>query len=238
MLLACARRRRRRSRRRRPGSARQSKELGDRVPGRASRRIVDASLGAPVIGFGSARAGRAHAGRSSSTATTTRPSPHGRNPLFGKAHDFAEYFLAHGYRPSELWGSATRATSATCRPTRRSARRSRTPRPRRARPARLRPRRARLHRRRAGRRRRAQPRRHVTREWPRRTSHTDSSRYARHVASPHHGIINCSPSPVNYWQLPAFGGFTPASSVCVEARRRSNTPFHERPQRGRRDAEA
>lgn len=31
-----------------------------------------------------------------------------------------------------------------------------------------------------------------------------------------HGIINCSPSPDNYWQLPANGGFTPASALCQE----------------------
>ena len=36
------------------------------------------------------------------------------------------------------------------------------------------------------------------------------------MASPHHGIINCSPSPLNYWQLPASGGFVPTSAVCVE----------------------
>ena len=36
------------------------------------------------------------------------------------------------------------------------------------------------------------------------------------VDGPHHGIINCSPNPLNYWQLPALGGFTPDSAVCQE----------------------
>ena len=31
-----------------------------------------------------------------------------------------------------------------------------------------------------------------------------------------HGIINCSPSPLNYWQAPANGGFTPDSAICRE----------------------
>ena len=40
------------------------------------------------------------------------PFPTACNPLYGKLHAFAESFLARGYAPSELWGSATRATSA------------------------------------------------------------------------------------------------------------------------------
>ena len=36
------------------------------------------------------------------------------------------------------------------------------------------------------------------------------------IDGPNHGIINCSPVPANYWQLPANGGFTPASEVCQE----------------------
>jgi pimeloyl-ACP methyl ester carboxylesterase len=34
------------------------------------------------------------------------------------------------------------------------------------------------------------------------------------IDGPNHGIINCSPSKLNYWQLPASGGFTPDSAVC------------------------
>jgi hypothetical protein len=36
------------------------------------------------------------------------------------------------------------------------------------------------------------------------------------IDGPNHGIINCSPSPANYWQLDALGGFTPTSAVCQE----------------------
>jgi pimeloyl-ACP methyl ester carboxylesterase len=34
------------------------------------------------------------------------------------------------------------------------------------------------------------------------------------IDGPNHGIINCSPNPLNYWQAPAVGGFTPDSAVC------------------------
>src|SRR5215813_12091056 len=36
------------------------------------------------------------------------------------------------------------------------------------------------------------------------------------IDGPNHGIINCSPSPANFYQLAAFGGFTPDSSLCLE----------------------
>ena len=31
-----------------------------------------------------------------------------------------------------------------------------------------------------------------------------------------HGIVNCSPSPLNYYALAAFGGFAPDSAICRE----------------------
>jgi len=55
------------------------------------------------------------------------------------------------------------------------------------------------------------------------------------IDGPNHGIINCSPSPANYWQLPANGGFTPASALCQELGS-PLTPFlqqlNQREQRG------
>jgi hypothetical protein len=36
------------------------------------------------------------------------------------------------------------------------------------------------------------------------------------VDGPNHGIVDCSTSPANYWQLPALGGFTPESAICQE----------------------
>ena len=56
----------------------------------------------------------------------------------------------------------------------------------------------------------------VAREWLRQDDAHSLVRRLVTVASPHHGIINCSPSPENYWQLPASGGFVPTSAVCVE----------------------
>ena len=47
---------------------------------------------------------------------------------------------------------------------------------------------------------------------------------ASSVDGPNHGIINCSPSPANFWQLPALGGFNPNSAICVEYGA-ANTPF-------------
>ncbi len=44
------------------------------------------------------------------------------------------------------------------------------------------------------------------------------------IDGPNQGIINCSPSPLNYFQLPAAGGFTPNSEVCQELGS-PNAPF-------------
>jgi pimeloyl-ACP methyl ester carboxylesterase len=56
----------------------------------------------------------------------------------------------------------------------------------------------------------------LAREWMRQD---ESQRLVRRfvaIDGPNHGIINCSPNPANYFQLPAAGGFTPKSEVCVE----------------------
>jgi pimeloyl-ACP methyl ester carboxylesterase len=57
----------------------------------------------------------------------------------------------------------------------------------------------------------------VVREWLRQDP--QSLRSVRRIVAidgANHGIINCSPSPQNYWQAPANGGFTPASALCQE----------------------
>jgi hypothetical protein len=36
------------------------------------------------------------------------------------------------------------------------------------------------------------------------------------IEGPNHGIIDCSPDPANFFQLPANGGFIPTSAVCDE----------------------
>lgn len=193
-----------------------SKGLGTAFPA-GFPTILDASLGAPVIGFGSDEGPVAHTPVIFLHGNNDTPFPTSCNPLFGKAHDFAEYFLAHGYRPSELWGlgfqgdqcdlpadqtirSSVSHTSAASVPDLRAFVHAVLD--------------------------------HtgaeqvdivahslggtVTREWLRQDGAYGLVRSLVTVASPHHGIINCSPSPLNYWQLPAFGGFTPASAVCVE----------------------
>ena len=64
--------------------------------------IVDASLGVPVIGFGAA-------GKVKRTpviflhGNNDTPFPTACNPL-GRIHAMAQFFLDHGYAPSELWG--------------------------------------------------------------------------------------------------------------------------------------
>ncbi len=67
----------------------------------------------------------------------------------------------------------------------------------------------------------------LAREWMRQD---DAHRQVRRLVSidgPHHGIINCSASPLNYFQLPAFGGFTPTSDLCQEVGS-PHTPFLRR----------
>jgi pimeloyl-ACP methyl ester carboxylesterase len=64
----------------------------------------------------------------------------------------------------------------------------------------------------------------VTREWMRQDSAYHLVRRFVAVASPFHGIINCSPNPANYWQLFDFGGFVPSSPVCQELGAH-DTPF-------------
>ena len=64
----------------------------------------------------------------------------------------------------------------------------------------------------------------LAREWVRQD---DASRTVRRfvaIDGPNGGIINCSPNPANYFQLPALGGFTPQSEVCQELGS-PDTPF-------------
>lgn len=67
----------------------------------------------------------------------------------------------------------------------------------------------------------------LAREWMRQDNAYHQVRRLVTIDSPHHGIINCSASPANYYQLPAFGGFKPASDVCQELGS-PDTPFLQR----------
>ncbi len=71
----------------------------------------------------------------------------------------------------------------------------------------------------------------LAREWMRQE---DTHRLVRRLVAidgPNHGIINCSPNPLNYFQAPAAGGFTPNSEVCKEFGS-PDTPFLKRLNRG------
>ena len=67
----------------------------------------------------------------------------------------------------------------------------------------------------------------LAREWMRQDDAYKLVRRLVTIDSPHHGIINCSGDAANYYQLPAFGGFTPASDLCQEVGS-PNTPFLRR----------
>jgi len=64
----------------------------------------------------------------------------------------------------------------------------------------------------------------LAREWMRQDEADRTVRRLVAIDGPNHGIVNCSPSPLNYFQLPAFGGFTPTSEVCQELGA-ADTPF-------------
>jgi len=64
----------------------------------------------------------------------------------------------------------------------------------------------------------------IAREWIRQDDAARTVRRFVAIDGPNHGIINCSPNPLNYYQTPAQGGFTPDSEVCVELGS-PNTPF-------------
>jgi len=195
--------------------------------------IVDASLGVPLIGFGAA-------GKVSRTpvvfvhGNNDTPFPTTCNPFYGRMHALAQYLADNGYAASELWGvgyegdqcdltadqtvrsSAAHTAAANVDDLRRfvQAVLAYTG----AREVDI-----------VG---------HslgvvVAREWLRQDPQS-AHRVRRMVAidGANHGIINCSPSPLNYWQAPALGGFTPSSALCQELGS-PDTAFLQRLNRGR-----
>lgn len=179
--------------------------------------IVDATLGTPVIGFGSAEGPVAHRPVIFLHGNNDTPYPTACNPLYGHMQNFANFLLGRGYRPSEIWGLGYQGDQCDllADQTRRSAFGHTSV-------ASVPDVRAFVHAVLAytgaeqvdivahslgG---------TISREWLRQDDAYELVRHLVTVASPHHGIINCSPSALNYWQLPAFGGFTPDSAVCVE----------------------
>jgi len=178
--------------------------------------IVDASLGKPLIGFGAAGQVErvpvifVHGNNDTPFATACNP--------YGRMQAVAQYLADNGYSTSELWGVGYQGDQCDlpADPTIRSSQ-AHT----------------------AGANvadvgafieavlRYTQASRvdvvgHslgvvVVREWLR--ENPRKLRTVRRIVAidgANHGIINCSPSPLNYWQAPANGGFTPASALCQE----------------------
>ncbi len=192
--------------------------------------IEDTSLGKPVIGFGAA--GPVH--RTPVIflhGNNDTPFPTACNP-FGRMQAFAQFFADSGYRASELWGLGYEGDQCDlgADPTRRSSiahtNAANVPDLRRFVAAVLEFTGA----------RQVDIVAHslgvtITREWLRQDDAYRTVRRFVAIDGPNHGIINCSPNPANFYQLPAQGGFTPSSEVCVELGS-PDTPFLKRLNKG------
>ena len=185
--------------------------------------IEDASLARPVIGFGAAGPVTRtpviflHGNNDTPFATACNP--------YGRMQAFAQFLADNGYATSELWGLGYQGDQ--CDLASDPTRRSRIAHTNQANVPDL--------------------RRFVhavlaftgasqvdivghslgvtlAREWMRQDDAHDQVRRFVAIDGPNHGIINCSPNPANFWQLPSLGGFTPGSEVCQELGS-PNTPF-------------
>jgi pimeloyl-ACP methyl ester carboxylesterase len=190
--------------------------------------VMDASLGKPVIGFGAAGA----------VNRTPVILLHGNNdvpygagtcqPFFGSIQRLAQYLADNGYAASELWGLGYQGDQCDLLVdnTQRSG-------PAHTATANV-----------------ADLRRFVeavmnytgakevdivghslgvivAREWMRQDKAWRLVRRLVAVDGPNHGIINCSVTAPNFYQLYASGAFTPDSAVCQELGS-PNTPFLQR----------
>jgi pimeloyl-ACP methyl ester carboxylesterase len=179
-------------------------------------RITDASLGVPVIGFGGSDGRVERVPVIFLHGNNDTPFPTACNP-FGSIHNLAQYFLDAGYSRRELWGLGYQGDQCDliATPTNRSGLAHSTD-------ANVADLRAFVHAVLAytG-ARRVDVVAHslgvtLTREWMRRDRAYRRVRSLVAIDGPNHGIINCSPSPLNYFQLPSQGGFTPDSAICRE----------------------
>jgi pimeloyl-ACP methyl ester carboxylesterase len=177
--------------------------------------ILDSSSGQPVIGFGAA-------GKVTRTpviflhGNNDTPYPTSCNP-YGKMQAFAEFFHQAGYAESELWGLGYQGDQCDliAQPSNRSGAAhtvaANVPDLRRFVKAVLAYTGA----------RQVDVVGHslgavLVREWLRQDNAWHLVRRVVSVDGPHHGIISCSPNPLNYWQQAGLGGFTPDSAVCQE----------------------
>src|SRR5207302_3481834 len=165
-------------------------------------RIVDASLGVPVIGFGGSQGRVKHVPVLFLHGNNDTPFPTTCNP-FGYIHNLAQFFLDAGYTPRELWGLGYQGDQCdlVATPTNRSAfahsTEANVPDLRAFVAAVLQYTGA----------RRVDIVGHslgvtLAREWMRRDHAYHLVRALVAIDGPNHGIISCSPSPLNYLQLP------------------------------------
>lgn len=196
-----------------PAAAAAQGEIGTTFP-EGFAVPVDASLGTPVLGFGSAEGEVVRTPVIFLHGNNDTPYPTSCNEQFGKVRDFAQSFLAAGWSPKELWALGYQGDQCDLQTDQR---------------------------RRAGEAHttvanvpdvRAFVRSVLSytgatqvdivghslgttlaREWMRQDDAYGVVRRLVGVDGPNHGIINCSPSPLNYY---VSAGFTPDSPVCRE----------------------
>lgn len=204
------------------GAAHASGTVGTTFPA-GFPTITDFSLGTPVLGFGAAGPVRhtpvifLHGNNDTPFATACNP--------YGQIHAIAQYLADHGYATSELWGLGYQGdqcdTIAT--PTNKSAFAHSTvanvPDLDRFVHAVLDFTGA----------KRVDIVGHslgvtLARTWMKATHQGHLVRRLVAIDGPNHGIVDCSPSPLNYFALPPFGGFTPDSAICQEYGR-ADSPF-------------
>lgn len=172
-------------------------------------------LGVPVLGFGA----RGHVERVPVIflhGNNDTPFPTACNP-FGYIHNVAQYLLASGYKPSELWGLGYQGDQCDlgAEITRKSGVSHSTA--------------AAVPLIRAFVRavmdytgaRRVDIVAHslgvtAAREWMFQDQAYGRVRSLVAIDGPNHGIISCSPDPANFYQTRANGGFVPDSAICEE----------------------
>ncbi len=176
--------------------------------------IDDASLGVPVIGFGGSNGPVTHTPVIFLHGNNDTPYPTTCNGSYGAPQAFAQHFADSGYTTRELWGLGYQGDQ--CDLLSDETRRAKEPHSTAANVADLR---AFVH---AvldytgasqvdvvGHSLGAT----LTREWMRQDRAYPLVRRFVSIDGPHHGIVNCSPDPQNYY---VTLGFTPDSAVCQE----------------------
>lgn len=204
-----------------PSTAHAQEAVGTTFPG-GFRVPIDASLGVPVIGFGAAQGPVRRTPVVFLHGNNDTPYPTSCNGSYGAPRAFAQHFLDRGYAPKELWGLGYQGDQCDLLTDQR---------------------------RRAGEAHttlanvpdlRAFVRAvldytgaeqvdvvghslgtTLAREWMRQDGAYGTVRRLVGIDGPNHGILNCSPSPLNYY---VTLGFTPDSPVCLEYGA-ADTPF-------------